>query len=812
MPDSSSVPRVVCFGAFELDVRSGELRKSGMRLNLPEQPFQVLTTLLEHPGDLVTRDELRQRLWPSDTFVDFEHGLNAAVKRLRDVLGDSADAPRFVETLPRRGYRFVAPVTKDGASIPEVVQSVHEQGDASVVEVHLAASPVETAPARSRLTKPVAAVVAGSLLLSGLAVAGLLVRNSQVKWARTVALPQIEALVGRAQSDPAFILLRQVDAIIPDDPEFLRLQNDVTDPATVDTKPSGASVSSKSYLNHAGDWLPLGTTPVKGMLVPFGYRRWRLVKDGYEPREVAGGSQLPTLTLKRIGEAPAGMVAVVGEGAPSETAPRPMEDFWLDKYEVTNREFKRFVDAGGYTTEVYWKHPFVKDGHTLAWVEGMSHLRDATGRPGPAGWELSSYAEGQGDLPVTGVSWYEAAAYAVYAGKSLPTYYHWRRAAAMGIYSDVLLLSNFSGKGLAKVGQHQGLGAFGTFDMAGNAKEWCFNASGSRRFILGGAWNEPSYMFMDADAQDPFKRDSTFGFRCAKYAGALSPAFTAPVMPSTRNYSKEPRVSDEVFSVYRNLYLYDRTALNATVEHLPDDSRYWRRERVTIDASYNKERLPGYLFLPTNATPPFQTVVFFPPGNAFSTRSNAYLETRQIQFLLQSGRAVLFPIYCGTFDRWREVETPRQDRDDTIRDVQDFQRSVDYLETRTDIDRGRLAYYGISTGAELAPLVLAADHRIKVAVLLGGGFEPRAVLPEVDPINFASRVHVPVLMLNGEFDFLLPVETAQRPMFELFGAQPQDKRYVTFATGHAVVTVQPMIKEILDWLDKYLGPVGLKPQ
>ena len=108
---SAPLDALVRFGAFQLDLRTGELRKAGVRINLPEQPFQVLKALLDRPGDLVTREELRQRLWPAETFVDFEHGLNAAVRRLRDALGDSADVPRFVETLPRRGYRFIAPVT-----------------------------------------------------------------------------------------------------------------------------------------------------------------------------------------------------------------------------------------------------------------------------------------------------------------------------------------------------------------------------------------------------------------------------------------------------------------------------------------------------------------------------------------------------------------------------------------------------------------------------------------------------------------------------------------------------------------------------
>ena len=94
----------VCFDAFEADLRSGELRKQGIKIKLHHQPFQVLAMLLEHPGELITREELKKKLWPLDTFVDFDVGLNSAVKKLRDALGDSAEIPRYVETLPRRGY------------------------------------------------------------------------------------------------------------------------------------------------------------------------------------------------------------------------------------------------------------------------------------------------------------------------------------------------------------------------------------------------------------------------------------------------------------------------------------------------------------------------------------------------------------------------------------------------------------------------------------------------------------------------------------------------------------------------------------
>ena len=110
------------FGAFEVDLRSGELHKHGIRLKLQDQPFQVLALLLEHPGDVVTREELRQKLWPADTFVDFDTGLNSAIKKLRDVLGDSAEEPRYIETLPRRGYRFIAHVENGDLPAPVPIE------------------------------------------------------------------------------------------------------------------------------------------------------------------------------------------------------------------------------------------------------------------------------------------------------------------------------------------------------------------------------------------------------------------------------------------------------------------------------------------------------------------------------------------------------------------------------------------------------------------------------------------------------------------------------------------------------------------
>jgi DNA-binding winged helix-turn-helix (wHTH) protein len=125
MPPSNSSPRVVRFGVFEVDRAAGELRKSGVRIRLQEQPFQILLFLLDRPGDVITREELREKLWPADTFVDFDHSLNTAINKVREALGDSASNPKYVETLARRGYRFLATVEPVQESLAKESPVVH---------------------------------------------------------------------------------------------------------------------------------------------------------------------------------------------------------------------------------------------------------------------------------------------------------------------------------------------------------------------------------------------------------------------------------------------------------------------------------------------------------------------------------------------------------------------------------------------------------------------------------------------------------------------------------------------------------------
>ena len=162
MPDAKHASSVHRFAAFEINLHSGELRKCGMRLRLSGQPFQVLAVLVERPGELVTREELRSKLWLADTFVDFDHGLNNAVARIREVLDDSSDAPRYVETIPRRGYRFIAPLTD---SRPTAVPASAKLGPASEITRRQASAP-SVLPTEKRLIRR-------RVLLGGVAVLAL---------------------------------------------------------------------------------------------------------------------------------------------------------------------------------------------------------------------------------------------------------------------------------------------------------------------------------------------------------------------------------------------------------------------------------------------------------------------------------------------------------------------------------------------------------------------------------------------------------------------------------------------------------------
>ena len=656
-----------------------------------------------------------------------------------------------------------------------------------------------------------------ALLLAAAAWVGL--RAYRDRWVRTVALPKIARLADQEKSLAAFRLARKVDRYAPSEPELQRLRRDIWVPISIYTDPPAAEVSIRDYAANREDWESLGNTPVVNLRLPAGNFCVRIRKAGFAEVEGTVDSVFKEFrrTLHPVAAAPPGMVFVpVGTFTVPGAGTVKAGAFWLDKYEVTNRQFKEFVDRGEYRKRDHWKQPFIDKGRTLSWEAGMARFVDSTGQPGPATWELGSFAEGHADDPVGGVSWYEAAAYAEFAGKALPTVHHWAAAADFAHYSTILAVSNFRGEGPAPVGSYAGIGRFGTYDMAGNVTEWCWNLRGDQRWVRGGAWTDPEYLYMVPEAPSPFERGPTHGFRCAKYLSPLPEALTRPVdLVALRDPGKDKPVGDEVFLVYRSMYAYDRTDLKSRVESVDDTSPWWRRERVSFDAAYPHERVIAFVFLPRSTSPPYQTILFFPGGSGLRERTSENLELRRLDFLLRSGRAVVYPVYRGMYERHLASAPtgPNETRDLRIQWVKDIRRSIDYMRTRSDLDHRNLAFYGASVGAGIGQIVLALDSRFKTGILQGTGIdlsESNRTLPgEAQPINFLPRVKIPILMMNGRNDFLSPLEQSQIPMFRLLGTPEKDKRRVVFDSGHSVPRIE-LIREVLAWLDRYLGPVKPK--
>jgi len=638
---------------------------------------------------------------------------------------------------------------------------------------------------------------------------------------RNKLIPAIEKLVNDNFRPPteAFDLAVEAQKTLPNDSVLKNLWPIVAQKRSYETTPAGATVYWKDYNDVKGEWKLLGKTPLKEIWFPRWFTRVKIEMNGFK---TIYSPTVRVLKLDSNGAYPEEMVKVFASVSYmnivglEQHGGKNVSDFLMDINEVTNKDYKKFVDAGGYREKKYWDHPFVSDNKELTWEQAISLFIDKTGKTGPATWEVGTYPDGKDNHPVTGISWYEAMAYAKFAGKKLPTVYHWSLVADAFNTWGIIPKSNFNGTGTVSVGSMEGISNWGVYDIAGNAREWCLNESDKpgQRFILGGGWNDATYAYNDGYIQPEIDRSITNGFRCMKELPGDSTinSLSAKVAFAYRDYADEKPVDDESFKIFLRQYAYDHSPLRPEVKMIAD-SGLWKIEKIDMDAAYNKEKLTAYLFIPKNFLPPYQTVVFFPGSGVIYNRKFDYgvAATNSFDFLLKSGRAVLFPILKGTFERGDELDSDLQEeskfyKDHVISWVQDISRSLDYLETRKDIVHAKFGYFGHSWGSAMGGVVCANEPRIKTAIYHVGGLMMQKTLPEVDPLNFFPRVKIPVLMLNGKNDTFFPLETSQKPMFRLIGTPDKDKKIILFEGGH-LVPKSELMKESLSWYDKYLGPV-----
>ena len=635
-------------------------------------------------------------------------------------------------------------------------------------------------------------------------------------------LAEVRELMEERLFADAYARARELDSSFTDESLRNELWSSVSRRVRLTSNPPGAHVWVRPYNSAEEDWEDLGQTPLEDVRVPGGrggMLRIRLELDGYQPLNVAGTGG-GDYHLEAVDSHPPEMLYVQG-GKFKDLLPElgfptaDLSDYLIDATEVTNQKYKQFVDADGYGNPEYWEHPFMQDGRELSFKEAMDLFKDQTGRAGPSSWEFGTYPDGMASHPVAGVSWYEAAAYARFVGKQLPTLFHWYRAAFVDVWAPIVSEfiipgSNFGGDGTAPVGTFDGISPTGAFDMAGNVREWAWNKSGEARFLLGGGWNDPKYSFNETDGRSPFNRDELNGFRLFTPLDKLDlTAAHNPIEKLSRDYRVEQPVSDEIFEVYRRLYAYDASPLNAELIKR-EEAEHWMREEIEIDAAYGNERLTAFLYLPHDVEPPYRTIVYFPGAYALYRRRNpSVTEDHFALFLLRSGYAVLFPMYQGTFERGTDLSSDYQNETNTYREhviqwSKDLGRSLDYLETRSDITMDRLGYLGVSWGVQIGPMMIAVEPRIKTAVLAQGGMLFTPTQPEVDPLNFLTRVTVPTRMVNISADYYFPLETSAKPYFTLLGGAPKDMIVIEGA-GH-LTPMKRIIKETLDWFDRFPAP------
>ena len=653
--------------------------------------------------------------------------------------------------------------------------------------------------------------------------------SQKVTQARQLLLPEMIELTKQGKFLEAYELGQQIAKYLPEDTLFLNAFEETSIRYTIRSVPAGAAVYVGEYGEAPDQFVKTGATPIENAVMSPGLKHIILRLDGYQEKHLLYGyrSLRNTATsdvilypvdsssddMVRIPEGGAGRLTGMTSGGNEITVP----EFLMDRFEVTNADYQEFVDSKEYDNPVFWSNRFIEDGKELTFDEAQEKFVDTTGRKGPSTWEAGTYKTGMENLPVQGVSWYEARAYARFRGKELPTIYHWLRARTvpdLALLSEHVSYSNINGQQYLEVGSTRGMSLFGIFDLYGNVAEWMVNSLGSQKLSLGGAVEDQEYFYNQATSADLFDRHPKRGFRCIKNLGVPIEDLANDVELELRDYSDVAPISNELFAAYRSQFDYDSTPLSPRTELLNEDEfEDYTLEIVSFASAYDSDdRILAYLYLPKHIEPPYQTIIWF--QGAWCIRpvaSRGRIKLNNQEFFLKSGRAFVIPVLKGQYERndglqsWKSNDTTEY-ANFLVKWTKDFRRTVDYLETRTDVAADKLGYYGTSWGAFNFPIIGAVEPRIKTSICIVGGLSMTPARPEVDQISFIHRVKQPTLWLAGEHDPVFPFVESSRAAFRHLGTVETNKRFVSFPTGHHIPRPN-LVGESLDWLDKHLGPV-----
>ena len=652
-------------------------------------------------------------------------------------------------------------------------------------------------------------------------------------WVNNFMLPEVKSFLEKDDNVAAWLTASRINSFAPFFSTMSEDSDNISALVNLQIQQDGVNVSWKAY-GEENDWRFLGKSPLPSIRLPRGILQFKLDKEGYETTLFSSsnpslklnnfpidmGWNVDPINLQVEGSIPKGMIYIPGGNfIPALTGSGVDEvylhPFYIDKFEVTNKEFKEFIEAGGYRNPQYWvEMDFIRDGVSLTLEEAQELMTDTTGMMGPAGWEVGTYIQGTEDKPVTGVSWYEALAYARYKGNILPPMFHWAKAAfppdeiISPISPKLLKTSNFSKEDISVVGQ--GEGAYGTFDMAGNAKEWVWNIFGGRGLTLGGAFDEPTYLASQTAPEARMNRSLKNGFRTARLINPrdLNP-FGDPIeTQAPKDLSFYKPMSDEVFNVYSRSFQVSSTDPKFEKVYIDDSHPVWIKERIKLEVGYNNESMDVLIFRPKNSFGLSAPIIVHPGANYYTTPpeiDDINPGEFSLDFLIQSGKTLIWPAWKGSLNRMPENVTSNEDtlrrfRNQFVAWVNDTDKTLDYLETRNDIDTENIFYLGMSYGALFNTHTLLFENRYKGAILYVGGSFP-TYPPLADGINHLPRIKTPFLMLNGEQDYLVP-KSAANFFYQFTGTPTEDKKIIFYDSGHWPLPRNQMIKETLSFIDK----------
>lgn len=695
------------------------------------------------------------------------------------------------------------------------------------------------------------AIALGSLFVVLASIAGWFYRqNRTAQWLRE-SVGKVAELAKSDKTFEAYDLAMQIQNYQPDEPETARLMPVIADHLTVASEPTGAKVFLRRFQPDGGGAgkFPerefIGTTPIDNRQIARGQYLMYLEKDGFVPLVRSISGRLPVYTtdlifqppveikarLVEIDQTPPRMAFVPGGDEyklVSYTRPTKMpvqlSDFFIDKYEVSNREFKEFITAGGYLKKEFWQDFFVKDGKQISFADAVKDFKDRTGLPAPRSWLNQNYAEGKDDFPVTDITWYEAAAYAKFRGKSLPSIFQWEKAARDGKFDEGFnslpwglsrdtdsmdFLANFRDEGAMPVESCEfGASPYGCLNMAGNVAEWIFNQRGENVLVSGGAWGEKPYLFGYYGDFPAAYSSNHIGFRLVKNLSESSNG--AEPLPPLK-IPEFQKSSEADFKTWLTHYEYDKTPLEAEIiERSETDA--WTREKISFTGA-NREKAIAYLYLPKNVPRPLQIVHWIPAGDVlygFSSVPNSVESF--LAPIIKRGRAVFAVVVRGYNERpfppdYQEPKgTSVGQRKETVEFVTDWRRGLDYLETRPEIDAARIAFLGLSSGGNQGILLTAVENRYRSTAFVATGMRPEWEnwIAEANIIKFAPHNHAPKLMMTGRYDEACPLKTEAEPLFKILS---EPKRLVIVESGH-VPPPEIFAPTINAWLDETLGKIG----